>query len=75
MTGMIESFKGKLKSWKTELVKGLLTHFPSASVDIHANGAFERYEGWQLCLITNLLQEREIKVTVLQLFLQCSRKI
>jgi len=59
MTGMIESFKGKLKSWKMQLVKGLLTHFPSASVDIRANGAFERYEDWQLCLITNLLQERD----------------
>jgi hypothetical protein len=59
MTGMIESLKGKLKSWNTQLMKGLLTHLPSASVDIHANAAFERYENLQLCLITNQLQERD----------------
>jgi len=59
MTGMIENFKGKLKSWNMELMKGLQTHFPSARVDIHANGAFERYENLQLCLITNQLQERD----------------
>lgn len=41
-------------------MKGLLTHFPSASVDIHANGVFEGYENLQLCLITNPLQERDI---------------
>lgn len=59
MTRMTESFKGKLKSQNTQLMKGLLTHFPSASVDIQANGAFERYENLQLCLITNQLQERD----------------
>ena len=40
-------------------MKVLLTHFPSTNVDIHANGAFERYEDLQLCLITNPLQERD----------------
>ena len=56
---MIESLKGKLKSWNTQLMKGLRTHFPSASVDIHANSAFEKYENLQLCLITNQMHERD----------------
>jgi hypothetical protein len=29
MTGTIDSFKGKLKLWRTQLMKGVLTHFPS----------------------------------------------
>jgi hypothetical protein len=28
--GTNDSFKGKLKLWKTRLMKGALTHFPSA---------------------------------------------
>ena len=62
---MIESFKGKLKSWNMQLIKGLLTHFPSASVDIHANGDYERYEDLQLCLITNLLQKRDDSAAII----------
>jgi hypothetical protein len=29
MIGTIESFRGKLKLWKTQLMKGMLTHFQS----------------------------------------------
>jgi hypothetical protein len=28
ITSTIDSFKGKLKLWKTRMLKGLLTHFP-----------------------------------------------
>jgi hypothetical protein len=41
ITGMTESFRGIMKSWNMQLKKGLLTHFPSMSVDIHANGALD----------------------------------
>jgi hypothetical protein len=29
MTRTTDSFKGKLKLWRTQLMKGVLTHFPS----------------------------------------------
>jgi hypothetical protein len=38
MIGTIDSFKGKLQLWKTQLTKGVLTHFPS--VQSHADGTF-----------------------------------
>jgi hypothetical protein len=39
MVGTIDSFKGKLKLWKTQLMRGLLTHFPS--VQSCAGGTFD----------------------------------
>ena len=69
MTGMIENFKGKLKSWNMQLMKGLLTHFPSAVVDIHANGAFD--ESVYIQCNDKILKAFE----KYEDFLQCSRKI
>jgi hypothetical protein len=34
MKGTIDSFKGKLKLWKTQLMKGVLTHFLSVKVTL-----------------------------------------
>jgi hypothetical protein len=39
MKGTIDSFKGKLKLWKTQLMTGALTHFPS--VQSCADGTFD----------------------------------
>jgi hypothetical protein len=39
MTGTIDSFKGKMQLWKTQLMKGVLTHFPS--VQSSADGTFD----------------------------------
>jgi hypothetical protein len=39
MIGTIDSFKGKLQLWKTQLTKGVLTHFPS--VQSRADGTFD----------------------------------
>jgi len=39
MIGAIDSFKGKLKLWKTQLMKGVLTHFPS--IWSRADGTFD----------------------------------
>jgi hypothetical protein len=38
MIGTIDYFKGKLKLWKTQLMKGVLTHFPS--IQNHIDGTF-----------------------------------
>jgi hypothetical protein len=39
MKGTSDSFKGKLKLWKPQMLKGVLTHFPS--VHSHADGIFD----------------------------------
>jgi hypothetical protein len=39
MTGTTDSFEGKLQLWKTQLMKGMLTHFPS--VQRRADGTFD----------------------------------
>jgi hypothetical protein len=39
MIGNIDSFEGKLQLWKTQLTKGVLTHFPS--VQSRADGTFD----------------------------------
>jgi hypothetical protein len=39
MTGTTDSFRGKLKLWRTQIVKVVLTHFPS--VQSHANVTYE----------------------------------
>jgi hypothetical protein len=39
MIGTIDSFKGKLKLWKTQLMKGVVIYFPS--VQSLADGIFE----------------------------------
>jgi hypothetical protein len=37
--GTIDSFKGKPQLWKTQLMKGVLIHFPS--VQSRADGTFD----------------------------------
>jgi hypothetical protein len=39
-TGIIDSFKGKLKLWKTQLMKGVLSHLPK-SVQSRADGTLD----------------------------------
>jgi hypothetical protein len=41
MIDTIDSFKGKLQLWKTQLMKGMLTHFPS--VQSCTDGTFDVY--------------------------------
>jgi hypothetical protein len=39
MKGTTDSFKGEQKLWKTQLIKGVLTYFPS--MQSHADGTFD----------------------------------
>jgi hypothetical protein len=48
MKGITDSFKGKLELWKTRLMKGVLTHFPS--IQSHTDGI---YEVSMFCVLTN----------------------
>jgi hypothetical protein len=63
MTGTIDSFKGKLQLWKTQLMKGVLTHSPS--VQSRADGTFDA-SVYILC-IDELLKEFERRFKDLQL--------
>jgi hypothetical protein len=66
MIGTINSFTGKLKLWKTQLMKGVLTHFPRVQlmkgvlthfprVQSHIDGTFD-VSVYILC-IDELLKE------------------
>jgi len=61
MIGTIDSFKGKLKLHKTQLMKGVLTHFPS--IQSHADGTFD-VSVYILCIDTLLKEFECIKFTV-----------
>jgi hypothetical protein len=57
MIGTIDSFKGKLKLHKTQLMKGVLTHFPS--IQSRTDSTFDNF-AYILC-IDKLLKEFERK--------------
>jgi hypothetical protein len=57
---IIDSFEGKLKLWKTQLMNGLLTHIPS--VQIRSNGTYYKPVYYIVC-IGKLLKEFERRST------------
>jgi hypothetical protein len=84
--GTNDSFKGKLQLWKTQLLKGVLSHFPSVQsravyilcIDKLLKDFEIRFKDFERIkitesFITNPFQERDISESA-ELILLCSRK-